>query len=150
MCSVSFIATVYDYAAIFEYDALCLKQKIDVSPGLHGIVQANSEPHIFYTPRYVNSPWIVDRESAMKMLVVAEKYPDLMEGGNDDRYLSALAWVAGVPVLGHHEPGLGRNTITISDWPLMEELIQKGAKWLHGVKTEDTLAIVKSLVPDLP
>lgn len=130
-------------AIIFEYDSICLIDKPEIKAGFHGIFEANEDRWNYVAPCYLNAPWTIDAESAWKMLETAESYPDLTEGGQDDRYLSALAWFSGVPLIGHKEGGFARNTIASADWPLMIDKVQQGAKWVHGIKTEDTLTLLR-------
>lgn len=133
----------HENAIIFEYDSMCLIDKPVVKPGFHGILQANEDPWHYTVPRYINAPWTIDAESAWSMLMLSEKYPDFTEGGQDDRFLSALAWFSGIPPIGHAEGGFARNGITSSDWPLMIDTVEKGGKWIHGVKHQDTLELLR-------
>lgn len=139
-----------NHLLIFEYDSICLLDKPQMSAGFHGIFQANQDPWHFVTPCYLNCPWIIDSLSATKMSMTAEEYPDLTEQGQDDRYLSALAWFSGVPLIGHKEGGFARNTIQPGDYLAMTEAIKGGVKWIHGIKDGQTLEVIKGLVPNLP
>jgi hypothetical protein len=99
--------------------------------------------------RYVNPPYMLDRESARKILDAARSYPEVREGGYADRFLSALAMLAGVPVMQFPEGSWSRT-----DWnmerlePGMKEslsaAIKGGCKWLHFIKTKEQFDFVNS------
>jgi hypothetical protein len=130
----------YRYAMLFEYDSLCLIDRPMYRTGFRGILQVNQDLAHFMTPRYVHSPWIFSAATAQSMLKIAYQYPDMTESGVDDRYLSALAMLANIPILGHPEGGLGRNDILPEDYALMDDMIlNHGVRWVHGIKSQEAL-----------
>jgi len=131
----------FDVSVIFEYDSICLKAELTPRSGLHGIVHENKDPVRFMTMRYALAPWMLDRESANKMLAVARTYPDVQEEGCHDRLLSAWAALAGVPILPHPERGFAENTILA---PFLDVPGIEGSQWIHGIKYQACLDFILS------
>jgi hypothetical protein len=123
---------------------MCLLDKITFRNGLYGTPQTRPYDDVwkFMADRYVNPPYMLDRESARKILEAARSYPEIREGGYADRLLAALAMLAGVPVMQFPEGSWSRT-----DWnmerldPGMKEslgnAIRSGSKWLHFIKTKE-------------
>ena len=137
-----FIDSGYDNVIICEHDSFVTEIKPEVLPGLHGLVAQNYEPARFYSPRYVGPPWTLDFESAQKLHDVAEDYPDLHEEGYDDRYISALAFLAGVPILPHKNTHFFVATILPEHREMVLKAKAAGAKWWHGIKDEAALKLI--------
>lgn len=131
-----------NYAVVFEYDSLCLLDKLEPRHGFRGVLKANSEPERFYAPRYATAPWMIDRATVVALLNAAATYPEILEEGMDDRLLSAWAWLARVPVVGHGERGASENTFTPTLWSNLYDAVRSGAKWVHGVKCQSALDMV--------
>lgn len=132
----------YMHGIIYEYDSFCLDvQSIRWCSGFFGNVQKNNEQR-FVSPFYPNPPWIIDVESLSKMKTVGEKYPSIFEDGFHDRYLAALAHIAGVPIFNHVPIGFTQIAL---DWAGRWGLIQAigwGGTMIHGIKTEQQLKAV--------
>ena len=87
------------YHLICEYDSFLLSPDVVPRKGLIGPLMQNFEPCRFIAPRYPNPPWMLDYRSARLMMEAAYQWPDVWEEGFADRYLAALAVLAGVPIL---------------------------------------------------
>lgn len=122
-----------DRVMIFEYDSVALVAPKAVA-GLCGIVFPNDEPERFIAPRYVNPPWTLDYGSLRAINKVAQTYLGVWEEGYADRYLSALAHLAGVPILPYDPPGFSQINIA-HDCPS----ICSETKIYHGIKSKETL-----------
>lgn len=134
----------WDQCVIYEYDSFMLEPTVPGSPGIHGIVFRNDESPKFMAERYANPPWTVDRESFEAMRAVMLKYPRLHEHGYADRWLSALAMLAGVPLFDYEPAGFSRGTIQTSDIPLVNMRIKhEGCFAFHGVKQEWVLKAIE-------
>lgn len=128
------------FGLFFEYDSICLLENVVERRGLHGCIKVTQPEHMarFISPRYVTSPWMLDRLSAHLMLEIAQAYP-IFEEGMDDRYLSALAHLAGVPILDFPEGSYSQNNIT----PKFYSHIGN-AMWIHGLKDKSATDILKT------
>jgi hypothetical protein len=125
-----------DFNVIYEYDSLCLDvNTIRFGAGFFGNVQQDCTAQCrFMTMNYANPPWIIDRESVQKMVAKMAEYPLITEEGFHDRYLSALAFVAGVPLMNHIPHGHTQGTIDWSGrWNLVKT-IARGGRMIHGIK----------------
>jgi hypothetical protein len=130
-----FVASPFDYAIFTEADTICMADQIDFQPGFHGIVHNNGDTR-YLRPEYACAPWMLDKESAVKMLDVALNRPDVCERGSDDRFYSGLSFVAEVPMLDYDPIGYAENTITDA------KLIPPGTEWIHGIKSKAVLQAV--------
>lgn len=131
----------WDKCIIYEYDSFCLdpiKWNERRFRGFYGNVKKNKESPRMMAPRYANPPWTFDGDSFRKMAQVMGNYPDLYEDGEADRYLSALAMLANVPIFDYSPKGFSRGTINTkkSDIEDMKTAIYCGATMIHGVKQE--------------
>lgn len=147
-----FVKSPHSHALLVEFDCVCRLPEITFRNGLHGIPQVRPYDDVwkFMADRYVNPPYMIDGASAMKILAVAKEYPDVREGGYADRFLSALAMLAGVPVLQYPEGSWSKT-----DWnmerlePGMKESLRtaakNGCKWYHFIKTREQFDFVMSL-----
>jgi len=137
-----FCASQYAHAVWFEYDSICLHQTISPASGLWGCLAQNTEPLRFISPRYAVPPLVFDRASAKAMLAAHARYPEILEGGFDDRFLSGLAHISGVPISGNLPGTYAQNTITKRDYePLRDAIIKHDAAWIHGLKDKDSLDV---------
>jgi hypothetical protein len=147
---LSFLAGLqYDGFVLVEYDSLSLCKTFDILPGLHGIVQPNLEGDKFLCDQFVNPPWTLDKASLVKMARVAGKFPQIDEGGWDDRLLAAWAQVAGVPILRYEEGGFSRGKIEPHDFPALTVAIARGYRWLHGVKSQEAFDAVMAAAKEV-
>lgn len=134
----------WDKCLIYEYDSFSLEPKIPDGNGLFGNVFNNAEAPKFMAPRYVNPPWCVDRGSFNLMNSKAIDYPSIYEVGESDRWVSALAFLSGVPILDYDPPGFSSGTIESKHFPNLEHAIKKlGAIHIHGVKQEWVLRAIQ-------
>ncbi len=123
---------------IYEYDSICLEpEKLDLCDGLLGNVHLNTDKR-FVAPRYVNPPWSLDGQSTQQMLEVRMRYPDVKENFHD-RTISALAHLAGVPILDYLPVGYSNDTLTWRDKWGIAEMIGHGGTMIHGIKSERQL-----------
>lgn len=81
---------------------------------------------------------------------VALTYPALHEDGLADRYLSALATLACVPILNHQPPGFSRGWITERNIYALRKAIYKGSTLLHGIKQKWTLEAALQFYDERP
>jgi hypothetical protein len=144
-----FLVSQASHALLVEFDCLCLLDKIKFRNGLYGIPQTRPYDHLwkFMAARYVNPPYMLDRYSAMNILSIARKYPEVFEGGYADRLLPALAQLAHVPVIGFPEGSWSKT-----DWDMerleagmkesLREAIKSGCKWFHFIKTKEQLDFI--------
>lgn len=131
----------WDKCIIYEYDSFCLNARewnVAKFKGFYGNVKKNKESPRMMAPRYANPPWTFDGDTFRKMAQVMGNYPDLYEDGEADRYLSALAMLANVPIFDYSPKGFSRGTINTkkSDIEDMKRAIYCGATMIHGVKQE--------------
>lgn len=130
---------------VCEYDAIPIGTAVRESQGLTGIVMANTEPQRFMAPRYVTPPWLIDHQSAVRMSKAAQDYPEIYEEGFADRYLSALAMIAGVPILPFQAHGFSRNTILFPEHrEQLAAAIKQGARMFHGIKSDAVLSFIQN------
>lgn len=141
-----------DYHLVFEYDSIPLKPHFALTNGFVGNLQPNHEPTRFIAPRYANPPWMIDRGSLQHMGRIMQAYQDVYEEGFADRYLSALAFLASVPILPHSPPGYTQGTINPRNAQHMDQMraaIKAGGVMIHGIKSEEVLdAAVQATGPD--
>lgn len=136
-------STVWDWCVMHEYDSFCLDPKLPEHPGFYGVLWENKESPKFMASRYANPPWTFDRESFVRMASIAETYPGIYENGEADRYWSALAQMASVPILAYDPPGFSRGTIDERSIKALRKAIHGGAYAIHGVKSEWALRAVE-------
>ena len=136
----------HDIWVIFEYDSLCLDPQLYVRPGFYGIDRPNFEGARFMASHYLGPPWTIDRESLRRLRQVANVHHEVYEHGCDDRYLAALAMIAGVPMLNHDRavyiPGA---VITSGHYDMVRKAIRGGGTYVHGVKTQECLNAVVAM-----
>lgn len=135
---------------IFEYDSFCLSPSFTFQKGFIGNLFANSCGADFLAPRYANPPWMIDRRSLTLMCRASKKWPDLIEQGEADRYLSGLAWLSNVPVLPHSPVGFSKGWITETDIAEMRKAIYGGATMIHGIKQKWTLEAALQFYDERP
>lgn len=127
----------WDSCVIYEYDSFSLEPKLPCKPGLYGIVFHNAESPKFMAPRYANPPWFFDRGTFELLFAKARQYYGLHEEGEADRWISALAFLAGVPLFDYSPRGFSRGTIGQGDIPALEHAIKtQRAMHFHGVKQD--------------
>lgn len=128
----------WEQCVIYEYDSFSLDCRLPTHAGLWGNVMMNAESPKFMASRYANPPWCFDRRSFEKMNEVANHYGGLYEEGEADRWISALAELAGVPLFDYSPRGFSRGTISQQrkDINKMRVAIYQGATMIHGVKQE--------------
>lgn len=124
----------WNICRIYEYDSFDLNPTIVEERGFFGVPRANVESPKFTAPVYANPPWTFDRASFEEMLGKARAYPSLSEAGEADRWLSALAYLAGVPILPYDPPGFSQGTIGAGDIENLRTAIYMGTTVLHGIK----------------
>lgn len=159
--------TDYEWFVIHEYDSINLCREIPETifktPGLWANVFGNDDPH-FKAKQYFHPPLIMDM-GTLKALVKAvdmkssthritphlDPLPsegrgnglsDGAEGGFWDRWLGVAAELAGVRVNAYGPMGYSKNTIEEGDWTEARRAVERGAMFLHGVKTEETLEAI--------
>jgi hypothetical protein len=129
----------WERCLIFEYDSFFLDPNITSNMGLHGIYFDNKESR-FIAHRYPNPPWLFDRHSFGLMVNKMREYPSISELGFADRFIAALAYLSGVPMLEFDPPGFSASTILELHLPFLREQIHRGCKIVHGVKDAATLS----------
>lgn len=140
----------FSHFLIYEYDSFCLKSAApSPSPrGLIGNLALNLDPVRFISSRYALPPWLIDQASLRRMQEASDYWPDIFEEGEPDRYFSALADLAAVPILPHRPAGYAEGTIKPEHFPALKQAIQAGATMIHGVKHHWSLATVQALYED--
>lgn len=130
-----FLETEEKFLVIFEYDSICLEPEwLQVDEGiLYGNAMMNLDPR-FIAPRYLNPPWMMSRDVAFALDSAADRYPSIFETGEVDRWISAMAHLAGVPMLDFSPRGFTRGTIGHEHLPEMFAAIYDGASMIHGLK----------------
>lgn len=149
----SFVHSTAEFALLVEFDCMCLLDNITFRNGLHGTPQLRHYEHAveFMAERYVTPPYMLDRNSALKMLAVAAEYPEVKEGGYADRLMAALANLAGVPVLGFPEGSWSKLMPKVEELGLdmkreLSTAVDMGVKWFHFIKTKAQFDYINSLV----
>jgi hypothetical protein len=127
-----------DHHLIFEYDSFCLSPRFVPQLGFCGNIFVEKEA-CFMAYRYCNPPWAIDRGSILKIWEAATRWPDIYEGGYADRYFSALAMIAGVPILPHLPTGYSQGHVTEEHIRDLKSAIYGGATMIHGIKQKWTL-----------
>lgn len=142
----------WDWCVMHEYDSFCLDPKLPEHPGFYGNLWENRESPKYMAPRYANPPWTFDHDSFDKMAAVAAKYPGIYENGEADRYWSALAFMANVPILPYDPPGFSRGLIDEKKKTIqaLRKAIYAGAYAIHGVKSKWALAAVEEFWDQRP
>lgn len=125
----------------FEGDSLCLGRTLPPCRGLTGILWHDKEG--FIAPIYPNPPWSMDKASILKMWMAWQDCPFIEEDGQADRILGALAHQARVPIVRYKPTSFSRATIMPSDYPELIQALSKGARMIHGIKTEECLNICR-------
>lgn len=134
----------WNHCIIYEYDSFSLVPEIPGNPGLYGIVFENKESPKFMSPRYANPPWCFDRNTFLRLHLKSQEYPNLFECGEADRWISALAFLAGVPVFDYSPCGFSRGTISSADIPdLMKSVKEQKAIHFHGIKQDWVLRAIE-------
>jgi hypothetical protein len=128
---------------IYEYDSFSLDGALPAGRGFYGVICRNDESPKFMAPRYANPPWCFDRMSFDEMNQKRLAFPALYEDGEGDRWLSALAFLANIPILHYNPSGFTRGTIQSQDLPEIEKAIYKGTRMIHGVKFEWLLGAIE-------
>jgi len=118
---------------IFEYDSFCIRKPEIKGKGLYGIT-FKCGPYDILAQRYAIHPWILDRDSALKILVKARKYP-FMGDWFMDRMMCGWAQLAGVPLIGTYGQAYGCREITEVKLKHIERLYETHRlNWFHGIK----------------
>jgi hypothetical protein len=134
----------WERCVIYEYDSFSLLPTLPTGGGLHGIVFHNNESPKFMSPRYVNPPWCFDRAAFYALHAKAKAYPTLYEQGEADRWISALAFLAGVPLFDYEPKGFSRGMITSGDVGGLTHAIKElHAIHFHGCKQEWVLRAIE-------
>lgn len=126
----------HSHHVIFEYDSFSLKAKLDFDNGFFANVQDNAERERFIAHRYANFPWVIDAVSLKKMLEIALQYPAMTEHGHNDRWVSALAFLANVPLMHFRPKGASTDVWNDGNFKQLAEAVKAGATMIHGVKSE--------------
>ena len=135
---------------IHEYDSFSLSGHVKFQTGFCGNVFGNWDRDRFLAWRYVNPPWTVDYGGLCAMWKAARRWPDLLEEGEADRYLSALAVLANVPILPHDPKGYSYNWITEKEVAPMRKAIYDGGTLIHGVKQKWVLEAALQFYDERP
>jgi hypothetical protein len=134
---------------IFEYDALCLSPTLPIAEIAAGLrpgeavvagpvfQEAGPVPN-FKGTRYIHPPLIFNRPGLAAVCAVLKSLPDDAEAGFWDRLLGYATEVGKIPFHNLHKTGRGfsANTIEPSQIDAACSAVEKGAVWIHGVKTE--------------
>ena len=127
----------YNHFLLAEYDCLFLGDKLpEFGRGFYGILFHNAESPKYMADRYANPPWIIDSTSLNAMHNKAWEFPAVWEMGHQDRYLSAIAQLAGIPILPYDPPGFSRGTVGTEDLGQLCAAIICGTEMIHGIKDE--------------
>lgn len=133
----------WEHCFIYEYDSFSLCPSMPGTSGLFGNLYANKESPKFTAPIYANPPWFFDRESFEAMRNVATTFP-VFEHGEADRWISALAYLAGVPLFDYDSKGFSRGTINEKDIAKLRKVIKEDrCIHIHGVKQKWVLAAIE-------
>lgn len=134
----------WERCVIYEYDSFSLSCELPDGPGLFGIVFKDSECPKFISHRYVNPPWCFDRPTFDRLLLKSKDFPNIYEDGEADRWISALAFLAGVPIFDYSPPGFSRGTICSGDVShLMHAVKEQRSIHFHGVKQDWVLRAIE-------
>jgi hypothetical protein len=143
----------WERCVIYEYDSFSLDGKLPEGRGFWGNIKPNMESPKMMAARYANPPWCFDRESFDAMNEVRKQF-DLYEEGEADRWLSAHAELAGIPILNYSPNGFSRGTISQQkkDINKLRVAIYQGATMIHGIKQEWVLRAAEQFYDerDLP
>lgn len=136
------------YYAFYEYDSFSITSEIPMNLGLWGNTFLNNAnvkgwQNNFVTWQYLNFPWIIDHSSLCQLAMTACKYHNIQEGGYVDRWVSAIAQCAGVPMTRFSPRGFSRSVIETEDHEELEDVIRLGGTLFHGVKTQENLDLIR-------
>lgn len=126
-------------AVIYEYDSFSLSPELPEACGLHGNIHSDENQKHFSAPRFATPPWTLCQRGADKMLCLIDDFPDIYEQGEADRWLSYVAWLAGVPVQDFRPKGFSAVWIRGDNFNRAKSAILDGAVMIHGIKAEDWL-----------
>jgi hypothetical protein len=115
----------------------------DLGRGLFGNIVENVATGRFLAPRYANPPWLIDVRSLGVMAGTAKESPALYEEGEADRYLSALAQLAGVPILPFDPADYSQAHLEAKHLHELRTVIHQGGTMVHGVKDGWMLAAAR-------
>lgn len=141
---------MWNRCIIHEYDSISLQPMLPTGVGLFGNLKVNKEMPKFMAPIYANPPWCFSRSTFELMHAKAKQCDNLMEDGEADRWLSALAYLSGVPLFDYEPAGFSRGTIGWEDIPALREAIYKGALHIHGIKQKWVLAAAEQFYDERP
>ncbi len=134
----------WDHCFIYEYDSFSLCSSMPGTTGFYGNLYANKESPKFTAPIYANPPWFFDRASFEGMRHYATTFPALFEQGEADRWLSALAYLCGIPIFDYTPKGFSRGTIDETHISKLRTAIkEEKCVHIHGVKQKWVLAAVE-------
>jgi hypothetical protein len=130
---------------IYEYDSFCLKlPKEPFCRGLWGNVRWQPNP-VFLAMRYAMAPWVLDQRSALKILQASDEWYNLGNHWPHDRLISGWAMLANIPIFSFADQGFTDNVITPAEHRAAIANMHPMPVWFHGVKSAETLAMIKQL-----
>lgn len=139
----------WDVLQLHEYDSLCLAP----GPVVHqneiaALRYKQNKPWKYRGEFYLHYPHFYSRHAAQSMLALIPKVrqPDRWMS---DRLLGVAAKMAHVSVNNLRANGTGwsKNTIEAAHYPQMIERIKAGARYIHGIKTEECLNLALGALP---
>lgn len=133
----------YDRVAFFEYDSICLGDKLpEFSEDIGANIFLDTESDKFNGGMFTHPPVVVKREGLARLCEAFKSMSLADEGGFWDRWLGLAIKRA---ALSHRNflsgEGFSRNTIHGDGWQAMREFIIDGATMIHGIKDKETLEV---------
>ncbi len=137
------LETPADSFMVCEYDSFCLSRTLRILPGvLAGNMWDDFDPPGYWgSNRYPNPPWLFDRQVARDLKLAAASSPSI-EGGHADRLLAYWAKRAQIPLVALGSLGYSEFTIGPDKQTPCLEAVRNGARFIHGVKSEQLLKCI--------
>lgn len=141
----------WDFLHLHEYDSIATdvpKRALPNPGGMAGTVYANNKPEVFTAPIYIHYPHIYTRTALRRVLAVMLLGFALEENPEDvfwsDRFIGLAAVQSGVDVKDHRSLGLSysKNTIEPSHIDALRRAVSRGARFFHGIKTQEVLGVI--------
>lgn len=130
----------YDTYYFIEADSVCIGEAPQrLLYGVQCFAWNNSDPQ-FKAKRYLHWPWGMNRKTLTQLEAVCKYYPPSAEQGFPDRLLGLICEENEIPTMHRPDLAYSRNRLDTPEYVAQaREAIKNGAKFIHGVKTQQDL-----------
>lgn len=152
-----------DYVLLIEYDSLVFGEiPLHLYPDAGEVTaplfrvppgeRCPGRPIVFDGSQFIHFPVLMSISACRRVVAAMDEMSTLAEGGLTDRYVGYAIERANVPVRDLWSTGIvyTKNIIGAAELPEALAAIAKGARWHHGIKSEDVFEKMSAAAAKLP